>query len=55
MTGAKKFVERKTKETTIRVEARAMGRGHAATVIDTTVPFLDHMMTALATSTAGLT
>lgn len=38
-------VERKTKETTIRVEA-APGRGRAQ--VDTTVPFLDHMMTALA-------
>lgn len=38
-------VERKTKETTIRVEA-AIGRGRAQ--VDTTVPFLDHMMTALA-------
>jgi imidazoleglycerol-phosphate dehydratase len=42
---SKKVVERKTKETTIRVIA-AIGRGHA--VVDTTVPFLDHMMTALA-------
>jgi imidazoleglycerol-phosphate dehydratase len=42
---AKKIVERKTKETTIRVEA-AIGSGHAT--VDTTVPFLDHMMTALA-------
>ena len=41
----RKIVERKTKETTIRVEASA-GRGRAA--VDTTVPFLDHMMTALA-------
>ena len=38
-------VERKTNETAIRVEA-AIGRGHAH--VDTTVPFLDHMMTALA-------
>ncbi|MGH7653248.1 MAG: imidazoleglycerol-phosphate dehydratase [Gemmatimonadaceae bacterium] len=38
-------VERKTKETTIRVEA-AIGRGRAH--VSTTVPFLDHMMTALA-------
>lgn len=42
---AAKIVERKTKETTIRVEA-AVGRGVAR--VDTTVPFLDHMMTALA-------
>jgi len=41
----RKIVERKTKETTIRVEAAA-GSGRAA--VDTTVPFLDHMMTALA-------
>ncbi|HEY4137276.1 MAG TPA: imidazoleglycerol-phosphate dehydratase [Casimicrobiaceae bacterium] len=41
----RKIVERKTKETTIRVEV-CIGRGRAA--IDTTVPFLDHMMTALA-------
>lgn len=41
----KKIVERKTKETTIRVEA-AIGSGRSA--VDTTVPFLDHMMTALA-------
>jgi imidazoleglycerol-phosphate dehydratase len=41
----KKIVERKTKETTIRVEA-AIGSGRS--VVDTTVPFLDHMMTALA-------
>jgi imidazoleglycerol-phosphate dehydratase len=39
------IVERKTKETTIRVEA-AVGRGRAE--VSTTVPFLDHMMTALA-------
>lgn len=38
-------VERKTAETTIRVEM-AIGAGRAA--ISTTVPFLDHMMTALA-------
>ena len=38
-------VERKTKETAIRVEA-AIGGGRAQ--VDTTVPFLDHMMTALA-------
>ena len=42
---AAKIVERKTKETTIRVEA-SIGRGRA--IVDTTVPFLDHMMTALA-------
>jgi imidazoleglycerol-phosphate dehydratase len=41
----KKIVERTTKETAIRVEA-AIGRGRSS--IDTTVPFLDHMMTALA-------
>jgi imidazoleglycerol-phosphate dehydratase len=41
----KKIVERKTKETTIRCEA-AIGGGLAS--VDTTVPFLDHMMTALA-------
>jgi imidazoleglycerol-phosphate dehydratase len=40
-----KVVERKTKETTIRV-AVSFGRGMAK--VDTTVPFLDHMMTALA-------
>jgi imidazoleglycerol-phosphate dehydratase len=40
-----KVVERKTKETTIRVVA-SIGRGAAK--VDTTVPFLDHMMTALA-------
>ncbi|MFI5244748.1 MAG: imidazoleglycerol-phosphate dehydratase [Gemmatimonadales bacterium] len=40
-----KIVERKTKETTIRVEASV---GTGASRIDTTVPFLDHMMTALA-------
>lgn len=38
-------VERKTSETTIRVEA-VLGTGQAR--IDTTVPFLDHMMTVLA-------
>ena len=42
---AAKLVERKTKETTIRVEA-SIGTGVAR--VDTTVPFLDHMMTALA-------
>jgi imidazoleglycerol-phosphate dehydratase len=42
---ARKIVERKTKETAIRV-AVAMGSGRAT--VDTTVPFLDHMMTALA-------
>ena len=42
---AVKVVERKTKETTIRVEA-AIGTGQSR--VDTTVPFLDHMMTALA-------
>lgn len=42
---AKKIVERKTKETTVRVEAM-IGSGRSA--VDTTVPFLDHMMTALA-------
>ncbi len=42
---AAKIVERKTKETTIRVEA-SIGTGIAR--VDTTVPFLDHMMTALA-------
>lgn len=41
----KKVVERTTKETTIRVEA-SLGTGIANA--DTTVPFLDHMMTALA-------
>jgi imidazoleglycerol-phosphate dehydratase len=44
MTG-KKIVERKTKETTVRVEA-SVGGGRSA--VNTTVPFLDHMMTALA-------
>lgn len=38
-------VERQTKETQIRVEA-VIGEGRAT--IDTGVPFLDHMMTALA-------
>lgn len=38
-------VERKTSETNVRVEA-ALGTGKAQ--IGTTVPFLDHMMTALA-------
>lgn len=38
-------VERATKETTIRVEAR-IGTGVAT--VNTTVPFLDHMLTALA-------
>lgn len=44
MTDAK-IVERNTKETTIRVEA-AIGTGRSR--VDTSVPFLDHMMTALA-------
>ena len=38
-------VERSTKETQIRVEAK-LGDGRA--VVDTSIPFLDHMMTALA-------
>lgn len=38
-------VERTTKETQIRVEAR-LGEGRAE--VETTIPFLDHMMTALA-------
>lgn len=38
-------VERSTKETQIRVEAK-LGEGRAQ--IDTSIPFLDHMMTALA-------
>ena len=38
-------VERSTKETQIRVEAK-IGEGRA--VVDTSIPFLDHMMTALA-------
>lgn len=38
-------VERKTSETNIRVEM-GIGRGHAD--VKTDVPFLDHMMTALA-------
>lgn len=38
------MVERTTKETTIRVEA-TLGTGRAE--VATTVPFLDHMMTAL--------
>ncbi len=42
---ATKLVERETRETKIRVEAR-LGTGIA--VIDTSVPFLDHMMTVLA-------
>jgi imidazoleglycerol-phosphate dehydratase len=41
----KKIVERKTNETSIRVQV-AIGSGRAT--VDTTVPFLDHMMTALA-------
>jgi imidazoleglycerol-phosphate dehydratase len=41
----RKIVERTTRETAIRVEA-AVGDGVA--LVDTTVPFLDHMMTALA-------
>jgi imidazoleglycerol-phosphate dehydratase len=41
----RKIVERKTKETTIRVEASV---GTGVSRIDTTVSFLDHMMTALA-------
>ena len=41
----RKIVERRTRETTIRVEA---GVGSGRAVISTTVPFLDHMMTALA-------
>lgn len=40
-----KLVERETRETKIRVEAH-LGTGIA--VIDTSVPFLDHMMTVLA-------
>ena len=39
------MVERTTQETTIRVEA-TLGTGRAE--VDTTVPFLDHMLTALA-------
>lgn len=39
------IVERSTKETQIRVEAK-LGTGVAT--VDTSVPFLDHMMTALA-------
>jgi len=42
---AVKIVERKTKETTIRVEA-SFGTGVSR--VDTPVPFLNHMMTALA-------
>jgi imidazoleglycerol-phosphate dehydratase len=38
-------VERSTKETQIRVEAR-IGEGRAE--VETTIPFLDHMMVALA-------
>lgn len=38
-------VERRTRETEIRVEA-ALGEGVAT--VDTSVPFLDHMLTALA-------
>lgn len=38
-------VERSTKETQVRVEA-ALGNGTAT--VETTVPFLDHMLTALA-------
>ena len=44
MTDAR-VVERKTKETVIRVQA-VLGAGEA--VADTTVPMLDHMLTALA-------
>lgn len=46
MTGTQPVVvERRTTETTVRVEA-AIGTGRAQ--VDTSVPFLDHMMTALA-------
>lgn len=46
MTGTRPVVvERRTTETTVRVEA-AIGTGRAQ--VDTSVPFLDHMMTALA-------
>jgi imidazoleglycerol-phosphate dehydratase len=41
----RKILERATKETKIRVEAVA---GTGVAKMDTTVPFLDHMMTALA-------
>jgi imidazoleglycerol-phosphate dehydratase len=40
-----KIIERTTKETTVRVEA-SIGTGRSS--VDTTVPFLDHMMAALA-------
>lgn len=40
-----KLVERETKETKIRVEARV---GSGVAKIDTSVPFLDHMMVVLA-------
>ncbi len=47
MTAARKShtVNRKTNETTVTVEA-ALGAGRAK--VDTSVPFLDHMLTALA-------
>lgn len=45
MTMDRIVVERKTAETTVRVEA-ALGTGRAQ--VDTSVPFLDHMMTVLA-------
>lgn len=43
--GAPVVVERSTKETQIRVE---VSWGNGLATIDTSVPFLDHMMTALA-------
>jgi imidazoleglycerol-phosphate dehydratase len=43
--GKSRTVKRKTNETTIRVEA-TLGAGRAK--VDTSVPFLDHMMTTLA-------
>ena len=39
-------IERKTKETEIRIELRLDGRGESA--IDTGVPFFDHMLTQIA-------
>jgi imidazoleglycerol-phosphate dehydratase len=41
----KKVVERKTRETAIRVEVT---RGTGIARVDTSIPFLDHMMTAFA-------
>jgi imidazoleglycerol-phosphate dehydratase len=42
----KSRVERATKETSVRVEVNIDGRGK--TSIDTTIPFLDHLITSIA-------